>query len=437
MRIVHFAGAVLAFALLGGAVRAAGHPTAPEPDPSAWRLQPHVRTYTFYGLNDVNADVPASYMAAHADIIEDDGYEARHADAFKRAGGWMAISYTDPTYDVHCPPPFTPPAGKCGGPMAVADEHAYVHDGSGARIHHFVDSYFQYQEVFNLTDPVVRQAYARWTARILKASPLVDGFRADDSGSSYSGRDGLPGTNLYMGYNAPGVEIRDDRQYIAAESALLAAAGKPVLINGGDPRTLGPAYDGAFIDLPSVFGQMFEGAFNNEGHYLYADGQFEREENGLLAVMAHRKLAICMPTGDVTPPHRLYAYAAWLLTYDPRYSVFATIEQQSPQHDALYPETALVPLEPRQTPRTLADLRRGEVFAREFGACAIDGRAIGSCAAVVNASEHGGAMIPPLGVSYGHHIELDPQSAFRGGRVRVEAGAPHQLAPETAAILVR
>src|SRR5665213_1930892 len=86
-----------------GAAALDGAP-APVPDSSAWRLVPHVRTLAYYGLNGINKDVPPAYMAAHVEMVEDDGYTAEHADAFKRAGGHFAIAYTDPTYGAHCPP---------------------------------------------------------------------------------------------------------------------------------------------------------------------------------------------------------------------------------------------------------------------------------------------------------------------------------------------
>jgi hypothetical protein len=418
-----------------------GTAAAPRPDPSAWRLVPHVRAQAYYGLNDLNADVPAAYMAAHVDIVEDDGYTAEHADRFKRAGGRMAIAYTDPTYATHCPPPFVPPSGRCGGPIAnlvANDERAFIHDATGARVRKYFDPYFQYQEIFNVTSPSAWHAYAAMTAGILRHSPLLDGFEADDSGSPFTGVDGKLGSNLFYGFNAFGVEIRSDEQWIAGETAMLKAAGKPLMINGGDPHGTGPAYDGRFLDLPFVMSEQQEGCFNNDGNYLYSDrdDKFRREENALLTVMSHGKSAVCYPTGDTTPPHRTYAYAAWLLTYDPRYSVLLMAVKQS-DGESLYPEIELVPLAPRATPSSIDDLRRDGVYVREFGECAIAMRPIGPCAAVVNASYRSASAIPRLAVAYANHVSLDPQSLYHGGRARVEAGAPSTLAPETAVILVR
>ena len=309
---------------------------------------------------------------------------------------------------------------------------------TGARVRKYFNPYFQYQEIFNVTSPVAWRAYAATTAEILRHSPLLDGFEADDSGSPFTGIDGKLGSNLYYSFSAFGVEIRSDEQWIAGESAMLKAAGKPLMINGGDPRGTGPAYDGRFLDLPFVMSEQQEGCFNNSGNYLYSDrnDKFRREENALLNVMSHGKSAVCFPTGDTTPPHRTYAYAAWLLTYDPRYSVYLMAVKQS-DGESLYPEIELVPLAPRATPSSIDDLRRDGVYVREFGECAIAARSIGPCAAVVNASFRSAASIPRLAVAYANHVALDPQSLYHGGRARVESGAPNSLGPETAAILVR
>ncbi len=391
-----------------------------------------MKTFSYFGLNDVNADIPASYMAAHVDMVDDDGFTAQHADAFKRAGGKLAIAYTDPSYVPHCPPPFTPPAGHCDGPignLVASDETAFVHDASGARINRYNDPYFQYQEMLNIGAASAQNAYTRTAAGVLSHSPLLDGFEADDSGSLLAG--------AFYGFNAPGVEFTGDAQWIASETAMLAAAGKPVLINGGDPSTLGPAYNGQFLDLPNVMGAMFEGCFNNgEGTYTDRSNLFTREANGYLATLPHHKIALCQPTGDTSPASRLYAYAAFMLVYDPTYSYYGSVTVQS-DGESLYPETALVPQQPLKTATQISQLRSGSVYVREFASCSISGSAIGPCAAVVNSSTSASATVPALSAAYGKQIALDAQSLYHGGKANVVAGAPTSLAAGSAAILVR
>ena len=405
------------------------------PAPVSGAAPDHVRNFAYYGINGMDADIPAAYMAAHVDIVEDDGFSAQHADAFKRAGGKIALAYTDPSYVPYCPPPFTAPAGICSGPignLVAGDESAWLHDASGARINRFVDSHFQYQEALNLGAASAQGAYRRQVQNILASSPLLDGFEADDSGS--------PLSSHFGGFNAVGVEWANDAAYQAAESAILGVPGKPVLLNGGDPSTLGASYGGAFVDLSSVMGQMFEGCFNNEGGYLYTDAnghQFQREVNGLLDVQSHRKLALCLPTGSATDPaRRLYAYAAFMLAYDPQYSVYGMAKNQS-DGEAVFPETQLVPQSPRTTATDVAQLRNGAVYVREFAACSIAGQPIGACATVVNSSPSASAAVPSLPSGYAHSVALDAASLYHGGKANVIAGAPSTLAAQSAAILVR
>jgi hypothetical protein len=419
---------------------AATPPATPTPAataPPAGSFPDHVLTHAYYGLNNINRDIPASWMAAHVDIVEDDGFTADHALLFKRAGGKFAMSYTDPMYVPYCVPPFTEPAGTCQGPvgnLVQNDPTAWIHDATGARIKRQETRNTYYQEMLNITSASAQSAYAATTKAIMQANPMLDGFEADDSGGEFTiaGR-GL-GSNYYSGFGN-GAEIPSDDAFIAGEKAMLAAAGKPVMINGASPAQ-GPAYNGAFLDLPYVFGQQFEGYINNNGGYLYADGQFSQEENGVLAVQAHRKWAMVMPSGDTAPAKRLYTYAAWMLVYDPTYSVFNMEVVQSDGY-SLYPETQLVPLQPAATANgDVAQLKRGGVYVREFGACAIAAQPIGPCAAVVNASGSASAAVPALS-GYAHQIALDAASLYTGGKARVISGTPTSLGPTSGAIFVR
>src|SRR5947209_12656118 len=135
--------ALTAFVLTVLAAGSAGVPAQPEP-----AFPAHVRSFAYFGLNDVNADVPAAYMASHVDVVEDDGFTAQHAEAFKRAGGKIALAYTDPTLVPYCAPPFRPPAGVCEGPignLVATDESAWFHDARGERVRRrYEDPHFQY-----------------------------------------------------------------------------------------------------------------------------------------------------------------------------------------------------------------------------------------------------------------------------------------------------
>ncbi|HEY4442048.1 MAG TPA: hypothetical protein VGN14_16440, partial [Candidatus Elarobacter sp.] len=116
-----------------GISRPTAAPTAaPVPGPG---VPSHVQTWYYYGLTDANMSVPVSYMVSHADFVEDDGFTAQHAEAFKDAGGRYAVSYTDPAYTPACVAPFSAPAGACSGPignLVNADESAWFHSANGS-----------------------------------------------------------------------------------------------------------------------------------------------------------------------------------------------------------------------------------------------------------------------------------------------------------------
>lgn len=392
----------------------------------------HVQNFAFYGAGDsVNADISAAYMAAHVDIVEDDGNDERFSAAFKAAGGKMAVAYVDPTFVPYCPPPFKPPAGTCRGPvgtLVAGDESAWLHDATGARVHRYDSPHYLYQEVLNPGSASAQRAFAQTVKVMLGKNPALDGVFADDSGG--------PLSNLYYKYNANGVEFQSDVQWIAAESAMFAAAGVKVLYNGGEPAG-GPAYGGAFLTLPEVIGQVSEDYIAGDAG-LRSDrwGFFQNDENGILAIASYHKLALCLPEGPVDSASRTYIYAAFMLVYDPQYTVYGQ-DLVLADKEAIYPETQLVPQRPLATASgDVALLRKGGVYVREFAACSIASVPVGPCAAVLNSST-ASAALPPLAQSYAHRIALDSGSVYHGGAARIVSGTPSSLGPVSAVILVR
>jgi hypothetical protein len=406
----------------------------PTPVPAAAPL--HVQDFAFYAEDDVNTNVPASFMAANVDIVEgEDDLTFPASRAFKAAGGKTAIAYTDPSLVPYCAAPVTEPAGACDTPMGrllTNVPSAFLHDSTGARINDYVDSHFLYQEMLNPASPAARSAYAQYVAGIRAAQPQLDGVFADDSGDSLA--------DDFYGMSAPAsVEITTDAQWQAAMNGMLAAPGVNVIYNGGAVNSgAGPAYaDGEFINQPEVIGQMIEGCFAANGALrtdLYSRFQYDADQN--LNVHAYHKLAICMPTGALAPAGRLYVYAGFMLTYDPQYSVYGMDTVLSDGY-AVYPETQLVPQQPLKSASSdVGTLRNGNVYVREFASCAIASSSIGGCVALVNSSASS-ATIPALTQSYAHSIVLDSQSLYGGGKAHVVAGTPSSLAPGSAAILVR
>ncbi len=414
-------------------------PAAPAPSGS---VPSHVTTWYYYGLDDVNDAIPASYMAAHADYVEIDAANTvAQGQAFKSAGGKYVVSYGDPGFSTYCSAPFTAPAGGCRGPigsLASSDESAWLHGADGARVHRFMSSQYQYQEAFNPASASARSAYATATASAVSAMPQLDYFFGDDSGGVFNGSDGTQLSGLLLNFNEPSVEIGSDAAFVAAEKGMLASAARPVFINGATPYTMQPSYNGAFLGAPNVAGQNFEGCYGDEngavGDTPSSGPRWSNMSNALLAVYADGAPAICMNVASATPANRLYVLASWWMTYDPARSIIAPVTAASDGY-AVFPEMDIVPRQPRATASgAISALKSGGAYIREFGACYQAGAAIGPCAAVVNPS--GGTVnVPALAGHYSSALVLDPRSAYTGGTAAWSGAIPGQLASETAIIV--
>ena len=400
---------------------------------------PRVRTWLYYGLNGVNADVPAPIMARYADYAEDDGYKAEHVKAFKAAGGRFAVAYSDPAYVPYCYPPFAPPAGRCDGPIGAfaRDESAWFHGRDGTRVRRNLGEHFHYQEALNPASPAARRAWRAWTEALVQQAPWLDLLFADDSGGPLHRGDMSPKSSEFYDFNDAGVEITNDAVFRDVWPEYLASAARPVVINGNDPDTGLPSYGGAYLRSPRILGTVFEGCLRGGGG-IKTDrhDEWRHDVDGLLAHTALRKLAICFMMGTPTLENRLYTLASWWAAYDPQWSVAAPIDAV-PGQSALLPEFDIVPTHPVRTVARVRDLRaESGAYVREFAACYQNSRPIGPCAAVVNPS--GGAVaLPRLALRYGRTLALGGGDILHGGRAAWNAGVPERVAAEAAVVIAR
>jgi hypothetical protein len=413
------------------------------PQPPSGRDNPpaHIQTWYYYGLDDVNASIPASFMVAHADYVEDDGFTAQHAQAFKNAGGKYAAAYTDPSFVPYCNAPFSAPAGRCDGPignLVSGDESAWVHGADGARVHRYMDSHFLYQDALDPASASAQNAYRQVTATVAAAAPKLDYIFADDSGGPLTGGDGTPASGWLFGFNALATEITSDASYLSAEQRMIAASVKPVFLNGATPYTKAPSYGGAFLTAPNVAGQNYETCYGEGAGLLRDDSnggpRWTLQSNALLAVFAHGRPAVCMDESPATPANRVYFLASWWLTYNEAYSIAAP---QGTMSDGftVRAEFDIVPRQPRTTASAdIAALRAGGAYVREFAACYQAGAAIGPCAAVVNPGT-GTVALPALAGRYTSSLVLDDKSAYTGGKAAWSGQVPAQLAPVSAVVL--
>jgi hypothetical protein len=402
----------------------------------------HVLTFQYYhqsfGSVRVNDKLSPQYMAQHADFVETSGFDNENLNAFKAAGGRYGLAYIDPTFVPYCVPPFTPPAGACAGQIGNLNpaESAWFHDSSGARINRGDTYTKQYQEFLNPGSPAARKAIVAWMNGYLQKSPRLDFFFSDDSGSTFNGPKGTPSSGAFYGFNASGVEIRDEKAWIAAENAMLSAAPRKLIINGGD--LFRPAFDGAFLKNPNVAGSNHEGCFSSAYYGGRVDnsrgGLWQQQADGLLADRPFGKFSVCMMTGAPTPDTRTYALASWWLTYDPRFSVAAPVAPDA-AGNTIFPEFDIVPTQPSSSAGAhVSDLARGATYVREFANCYQWGVSIGACAAIVNPTQSA-QPVPKLKRRYARVLVLDSNGSATGGRAYWRTGATGTLGPVSALIL--
>ena len=416
---------------------------APANNPPPANVPAHVTTWYYYGLNDMNSAIPAAWMAAHADFAEGDAANSvALLQAFKNAGGKYTVSYTDPAFSAYCYAPFTQPAGRCEGPMGglvSSDESAWLHGADGARVHRFFSDHFQYQEALNPASQSARDAYRTGTGASVAAAPGLDYFFADDSGGVYNGSDGTPLSGLLYGFNAAATEIGSDAAFITAQQQMIAAAARPVFINGATPYTLMPSYNGTFLKSPNVAGQNFEGCYGDYNGLVRDDAsggpRWTNMSNALLAVYGYGSRAVCMNVAAATPSNRMYVLASWWMTYDDVRSIIVP-HALAPDGFSVLPEFEIVPRQPRATATaTVSSLRAASgAYVREFAACYQAGSAIGPCAAVVNPTSSPVAT-PSLTGSYTAALALDDRSAYTGGKASWTGSVPAQIAAASAVVL--
>ena len=398
----------------------------------------HIPTWYYWGYSDsINHEVSGAWMGKHADYILNNGDSAAE---FKANGGKYVVRYTDPAYVPWCQPPFLPPAKGCDGPIGVrvrSDESAWLHSPNGERVHHYYDATSGYQEALNPKSASARNAYRADTQAAIDQYPLIDYFFADDSGGKYIGSDGTVMTGHMYQWSGPVVEITTDADWLASFPQMLASAVKPVIINGIDPATRLPSYNGALIDSPNVHGEFVEGCNSwQNGVAAYQNDRWNAEQNSMLMTIRHRSLAVCMMTADATPSNRLYEMATLWLTFDPRYTVAEPAAKLS-DNTTVVPEYDIVPQQPLKTAANdITELKSPTgAFVREFAACYQNGASIGPCATIVNPTA-GPVAMPPLSGRYTSSLVLNSASAISGGTATWSGSVPAQL-PSVGAVVLR
>lgn len=395
----------------------------------------------WYEGENLNKDIPATWMAQHYDITEQGDAGGTFANAFMAAGGKYAVAYSDPELIPDCFTPFSgPKPGICTGTFAKAlngTESAWLHDASGNRLHvtaYGTQANGNWQERDNPNYSGLPAAYRAYEETVIQGA-RTNAFEIDDIQSQY-----MPAYFLYK-YGATSREFGGSSPsaaaqatWVAAQERIIAAAPRPVLLNG-----IVTAGTTALVSQPNTLGVMLESCASTNNTVGIVGTIWVNNMNELLLVTnTLHKHAVCVNYGTTAAGSttvRVYGLASWWLTYNPTYSVNLIDIPTSDGHE-VYPEHGIVMSSPLTSASTnIATLRTASgVYLREFASCTVNGAAIGACAAEVNpdATSH---SLPSTHFKYGHYLVLSTRSWYSGGTVAWAAGTFTTLPAHSARIL--
>jgi hypothetical protein len=193
------------------------------------------------------------------------------------------------------------------------------------------------------------------------------------------------------------------------------------------------------LSAPNIIGGMFEECFN--------DTLWTAEEDSQLETVALLKsegkpagpgwwcyLDNISSDGATVIPLRLFAYASFLLTYDPNYSVWQT-SFTTPSTFKVMPETGFVPLSPLTHPTSISNLKSSTgAYFRQYSSCYYRGSLVGSCEIVVNPGTS--TVSIPNASSYTRSAVISGSGVLDGGSMSFSGARPTSLAAGRAAILI-
>lgn len=195
------------------------------------------------------------------------------------------------------------------------------------------------------------------------------------------------------------------------------------------------------LNAPNIIGGEFEECFN--------DTQWSAEEDSQIETIAFAKSHGKAPGPDwwcyldntnadstTVIPQRLFAYASFLLTYDPNYSLWQESYTTSPSTFQVFPESGFVPLNPSIVPTNISGLKSTTgAYVQSYSACYYRGSLVGKCQIVVNPSSSTTVSVPNPG-GLAHSMVISGAGVLDGGSVSFNGSAPSSLAPKTAVVLV-
>lgn len=380
----------------------------PTPGPIS---QTHVMTAAYlggyYGTNKIPWSAAAPYLNWAETGVTD-------ANAISSAG-IKTMFYTDPNHV------------QVGDPMYTTDESTFAHDCSGNRVTVNFNGITQY--VMDPTSASLQTLYHNTVATQIGGAHF-DAVFQDNT-------DPVTGPPMYSAYPCN----YTDSAWMSGLQALSQAAVAPVTFNGlSDLNGHNPSVTLSILPSSNVFSGSFEHCYTDSSTPKANAWLWQATENTELQTAAAGKTFDCQERntadGAASVDARLYAYASFLLSYNPATSMLWETFGSQPSGFTVFPETELVALAPVvATPPQIASLQiNGGVYGREYTRCYIAGQFVGPCAVAVNSDPQNTYPFPYP--QYSHSLVLSGESVVDGGTI--SASGPAQgsyMAPMSSAIV--
>ena len=372
----------------------------PTPTPIA---QTHVITADYLGTPWGTTTVTAAQAVPYLTWARTG---AGNANAFSAAGLKTQI-YADPNRVQTTDPLFS-----------MLSAAGFAQTCSGVDVTDYFDSVTQY--VTNPGSSVLQSAYAS-LINTETSGVHFDSIFQDDTGPLSEMTSETFSPSLPCNYT--------DAAWISGSIALDNAAPLPVVFNGlnvlnGNNPSMSISILGA--GSTNTVGGDFEGCYTTTGDAEHGGWLWLAEENTELQVNALNKQFWCMTenTADASQSTaaRIYAYASFLLTYNPSLDVlFQLFGTTTGLH--VFPEEQLVALDPVvATPTSVASLQQSSgAYGRQYSECFIAGNFVGACAVAVNP---GATSVPFPFPQFTHTLTLSGYGVLDGGTLSTQGAAP-------------
>lgn len=333
------------------------------------------------------------------------------------SAGIKTMMYVDPNRE------------QTGSQMDTSNQSAYAHNCSGQLVTDLYNGSVT-QDVTNPASSAMQSVFASYVASI-SAQAHFDALFEDDSGALSAFAPYDPFSSMPCDYT--------DASWITGEIALNQASSLPIVVNGlSGLNGHAPSLAIGILAGSNTTGGVFEQCYDSSSQPKMDGWLWSTIENSEIEVAGKQKLFECMGTDAVAASSavgsRIYAYASFLMGYDPSTSVYRTMYQTaSGLH--VFPEMGLVALQPTisQPASVSAYLQSGGTYARQFGACYLAGSLIGPCAVVVNPNQSVNYPFPFT--QYHHTLTLVGNGSLDGGTASASGGAPPTTVPYDTAVI--